>query len=856
MKSKGKKQNKPNKRSRSIWLNSGLAQAMVLFNGIVITITAFIAFNHFITSMSVEQNKSTLREAGSTLVDGAAGLENSVRLVTSIILLSESEDKEALIHQLQRNVPNLSHFDQLIWVFEDGPGNWSYETIFETPQLSTVKQSEYKLVPDQKLIMRLINDGIFKDERLHVISNLKGMEYIQEKVEPLTMTRSFAFIKRAMKDGGKSQGVVIGVSRAAKIFDQNIISGNKNISRITIRDMSSENRIYHMDRDIGSEEKPERIKQDYSFFVGDSKWHVVLEFSKGQNALLLEQIPYIILFFGGVLTLVGTLFIRNNDRQAKKLAAMNITLEKKNYELLSEVGERERLNSALSVAEKDNRAIIDSVRDVIFEIDTEGTVLFLSMAWQHITGFEVERSKGSNLFSILYPADQEKQREDYALFIKGQKQAYNTFTRLRISDGTFRAVELSLSMVRRDKNGNLRVVGTLTDVEERRRAERALAEAEKKYRMIVENAAGGLYQLTPEGIYLSANPAMANVLGYDSSAEMLRLIKNANGYVYPDKDERDRLMDTLKAQEQIFGYETQVLTKDDKKIWVRENIRLVKDEQNNDLYYEGSMEDITQRKEADMALLGAKMQSDMANRAKTEFIANMSHELRTPLNAIIGFSDIMKNEIMGPLGQDMYKEYVADIHSSGEGLLKIINEILDISKIESGDRELNESEFPALDALNMCIDLYDLRVKEKNIVLMNEAKDMPHIIGEELSIKQVLSNIYTNAIKYTPKDGRITLFSNYDTDGAFRLSITDTGIGMSEREISKALSPFGQVDNALDRSGAGIGLGLPLAQAIMGIHGGRIEILSEKSIGTTVTLFFPRERVVKAKQSTNGKVGV
>ena len=850
---KGKKQNKINK--RSIWLNSGLAQAMVLFNGIIITITAFIAFNHFITSMSLDQHKSTLRDAGSALVDGASSLENSMRLVTSIILLSESDDKDALIQQLQRNVPNLSSFDQLLWLFEDGPGNWRYETIFETPQLSTVKKSEYKLVPDQKFIMRLINDGIFEDERLHVISDYKGMAYIQERVDPITMTRSFAFVKRAMKESSDAQGVVVGVSRAAKIFDQNIISDNNNISRISIRDTSSEKRIYHMDRDTNNEEQSERIKQDYSFFVGNSKWHVVLELSKGQNALLLEQIPYIILFFGGVLTMVGTLFIRNNNRQAKKLATMNVTLEKKNYELLSEVGERERLNSALAVAEKDNRAIIDSVRDVIFEIDTEGTVLFLSMAWQHITGFEVERSKGSNIFSILYPDDQDKQREDYALFIKGQKQAYNTFTRLRISDGTFRAVELSISMVRRDKNDNLRVVGTLTDVEERRRAERALAEAEKKYRMIVENAAGGLYQLTPEGIYLSANPAMANILGYDSSAEMLRLTKNAHGYVYPEKNERDRLMDTLQAQEQIFGYETQVLTKEKKKIWVRENIRLVKDEQNIVLYYEGSMEDITQRKEADMALLGAKMQSDMANRAKTEFIANMSHELRTPLNAIIGFSDIMKNEIMGPLGQDMYKEYVTDIHSSGEGLLKIINEILDISKIESGDRELNESEFPSLDALNMCIELYDARVQEKNIILMNEANDMPLIIGEELSIKQVISNIYTNAIKYTPKDGRITLFSNYDTDGAFRLSITDTGIGMSEREISKALSPFGQVDNALDRTGAGIGLGLPLAQAIMGIHGGRIEILSEKSIGTTVTLFFPSDRVLKNSKHKNGNVG-
>ena len=852
---KGKRRNKPNNKSRSLWLNSGLAQAMVLMNGVIVTITAFLVFNHFINSMSVEQYKRTSEDAGKALVEGVSSLENSMRLVTSIILLSESNDKDALVLQLRRNVPNLSRFDQIIWLFEDGPGNWQYETIFETTQSDLITAAQYHLIPDQKCIMRLIKDGIFKDDALHIISDLNGMDYIREKIEPLTMVRSFALVK-AVKANQSSRGVVIGVSRAAMIFDQNVISENNAVSRLTIRDLDAGNRIYHMDRNIKDEHKAEEITQNYSFSVADSEWRVLLEFSKGKNAILLEKVPYIILFFGSVLTAVGTLFIRNNHRQSKKLAVMNTALEQKNYELLSEVSERERLNSALAVAEKDNRAIIDSVRDIIFETDTEGTVLFLSAAWNQITGFEIERSKGSNLFSILYPDDQEKQRHDYDSFIKGQKQAYNTFTRLRTSDGTFRAIELSISMIRRDKNNNLRVVGTITDVEERRRAERALAEAEKKYRMIVENAAGGLYQLTPEGIYLSANPAMARVLGYESSTDMLRVIKNAHGFVYPDKAEREKFMEMLRVQGQIFGYEIQVLTKDGAKIWVRENIRLVKDEQNNDLYYEGSMEDITQRKEADIALLEAKMQSDMANRAKTEFIANMSHELRTPLNAIIGFSDIMKNEVMGPLGQDMYKEYVADIHSSGEGLLKIINEILDISKIESGDRELNESELSVVDVLNTCLELFDSRVQEKNIILMNEAKDMPYILGEELSIKQVISNIYTNAIKYTPKGGRITLFSNYDIDGAFRLSITDTGIGMSEREMRKALSPFGQVDNALDRSGAGVGLGLPLAQAIMGIHGGRIEILSEKSIGTTVTLFFPSERVIRKDNKVTGDVEV
>ncbi len=838
-----KNKERPIKKEASFWLTSGFTQGVVLLNGIIITLTAFLIFNYFIKEMSTDQYNRISNDTGKGFVESISNLENTMSLVTSVISLSGSGDKDAILSEVRRNIPNLTRFDQLLWLFEDEYGNWKYKTISEANENSVLVRSQYKLTPDHRFITKLVNRGVFKSQNLHIYSDFEGMDYFQEKIEPRTMARSFAFVK-PVKIKNTALGMVIGITRAGLIFDHNIIYENKEIDRLTIRDVKSGNRIYHMNRKTNKEVYEGGLQQEYGFFVGDSEWQIIIKFIKDRNIVLIEKVPYIILLFGIILTFVGTLFIRNNNMQSKKLSTMNLRLEQKNYELQSEAKERERLNFALTIAERDNRAVIDAVSDVIFETDIEGNVLFLSAAWLKITGFEVERSKGGNLFSMLYPDDQEKQKIDFEKLVRGQKQPYHSFTRLRTSDGTFRAVELAISMIRRDKNEKLRVVGTITDVEARRRAERALAEAEKKYRTIVENAAGGLYQLTPDGIYLSANPAMSRILGYETPAEMLRMIKNANGSVYPDINEREKFMNIIIVQEQIFGYETQVLVKDGGKIWVRENVRIVKDEQNNILYLEGSMEDITQRKEADIALLDAKMHSDMANRAKTEFIANMSHELRTPLNAIIGFSDIMRNEVMGPLGQDMYKEYVTDIHKSGEGLLKIINEILDISKIEAGERDLNECEFSVSNVLQICVDLYAGRMQEKNITLTNDAKNLPNIIGEELSIKQVIGNIYSNAIKYTPKDGRITLFSNYDADGAFRLSITDTGIGMSMREIEKALSAFGQVDNSLDRDSAGVGLGLPLAQAIMGIHSGRIEILSEKSIGTTVTVIFPHTRVV------------
>ena len=833
------------KRKAYTEFTSGLAQLMVLLNGVVLTLAAFLVLTHYINTMSDVERRKTSQETSRILLDGITDLQNSMRLVTSVINVSQSRNRDALSEQIRRNLPNLRKFDQLIWLYEDRPGNWQYKTIYSLNRVGESQESYY-LTPNKDLITRLINENVFANDGLRIFSDLGDMGAVVTGKGVNSISRSFALLKVVQSDRS-DLGVVIGVSRPDLMFDQKLVSKESSILRLVIEEPDSEQPLYkaqHLDFDKIHAQN-EDISQSYNFKIADREWSVLLDFSKKENAALLEKIPYIILLFGCILTVVGTLFIRSNHMQSKRLERVNSILEQKNFQLKSEVSERERLNSALASAEKDNRAIIDAVSDVIFEVDIDGQVLFLSAAWHKVTGFEIERSKGSNLFSMLSPEDQEKQRNDFVLLLKGQKPTYRSFTRIRISDGTFRAIELALSMIRQDENKKLRVVGTITDVEERRRAERALAEAEKKYRTIVENAAGGLYQLTPEGIYLSANPAMARILGYSSPEEMLRLIKNANGIVYPELSERQRFNQTLNGQGQMFGYETEVITKDKTKIWVRENVRVVKDEQNNILYYEGSMEDITQRKEADIALMEAKIQSDMASRAKTEFIANMSHELRTPLNAIIGFSDIMKNEVMGPLGQDMYKEYVQDINKSGHGLLKVINEILDISKIESGNHDLKESEFTFSGVLQSCLDLYEARVQDKQITLINEMADLPSLIGEELSIKQVVGNIYSNAIKFTPNEGRITLFSNYDLDGTFRISITDTGVGMTHREVTKAMSPFGQLDNALDRSGSGTGLGLPLSRAIMDIHDGRIEVLSEKAIGTTVTIIFPPERVMR-----------
>lgn len=849
-KGKGSWKKKQARGRPGLWLTSGLAQVMVLLNGVILTVTAFYILNIFVKGMSNEEFRSVAEDAGRVFVEEISGQENTMRLISSVLMLSENANKSRVVEQIRRNVPGLSDFEQVIWIYEASPGAWQYKTIFESARVSG-KEADFVLVPGQKLITQMVQEKYFEDDRLRVVSDLQGMNYTETGHSPQIMERPFAYVKVVRKNSSRD-GVIFGVGRPEKLIDQAWLEKQSSVYTLGIKETATNRNIYSLENNANGEQVVS-YSQNYNFSVGNSEWQILLQFSKRKNMAYIEQMPYLILLFGIALTVIGTLFVRNNQRQAKRVALMNKALEQKNLELETEIGERERLNSALQRADRENRAVIDSVSDIIFETDTDGNILFLSAAWRKITGFDQERSKGSNLFSMLNPEDQTKQKKEFDMMVRGQKQAYRTFTRIRTAEGTFRSVELAISMIRQDENKNLRVAGTITDVEERRRAERALAEAEKKYRTIVENAAGGLYQLTPEGIYLSANPAMARILGYGGVDELLSNVKNANGMVYIDKEEREAFVNALMRAGQINGYETQVFKKGGSKIWVSENIRCVKDEGGHILYFEGSMEDITKRKEAELALREAKVQSDMANRAKTEFIANMSHELRTPLNAIIGFSEIMKNEVMGPLGADMYRDYVRDIYKSGKGLLKIINEILDISKIESGDRELNESEFSFSNVVETCLELHRTKVQDKGIIIANNARDLPHIIGEELAVKQIIVNIYSNAVKFTPDGGRITMMSTFDHDGSLRFSISDTGVGLSKDEIQKALSPFGQIDNALDRAGSGAGLGLTLSKSMMQLHGGDLEILSEKGIGTTVSLIFPPERISWREKKTPPK---
>ncbi|OEJ63804.1 sensor histidine kinase [Magnetovibrio blakemorei] len=239
---------------------------------------------------------------------------------------------------------------------------------------------------------------------------------------------------------------------------------------------------------------------------------------------------------------------------------------------------------------------------------------------------------------------------------------------------------------------------------------------------------------------------------------------------------------------------------------------------------------------------------ESANRSKTEFLANMSHELRTPLNAIIGFSEMMTEEMFGPVQNEKYLEYAGDITRSGSFLLEIINDILDVSKIEAGKLTLTEEDVDLAQVLNSGIRLIRDRAHEKKLVLIEEiASPLPLLLGDERRIKQALVNLLANAVKFTPERGRVTIRCALDTEGCVWISVEDTGIGIDPKNIKKIMEPFGQADNSHTRKYGGTGLGLPLAKRLIELHSGALEISSVLGEGTALKIVFPSHRTILAE---------
>ena len=259
---------------------------------------------------------------------------------------------------------------------------------------------------------------------------------------------------------------------------------------------------------------------------------------------------------------------------------------------------------------------------------------------------------------------------------------------------------------------------------------------------------------------------------------------------------------------------------------------------------------------AEAHLAHAKQLAEGASRAKSEFLANMSHELRTPLNAVIGFSEIIMSETFGPVGSSKYREYAVDINESGLHLLDLINDILDLSKVESGKDELHDEDIAIGEVIRSVVTLVKERAHKNGVKLDIECPDaVPALRADKRKLKQILVNLLSNAIKFTDAGGSVTLRIWSRAESGHVFQITDTGIGIASEDVPKALSPFGQIDSDLNRQLDGTGLGLPLSKSLAEMHGGVLDLQSTLGVGTTVTVRFPATRIVVERRHGLTQVG-
>jgi PAS domain S-box-containing protein len=456
---------------------------------------------------------------------------------------------------------------------------------------------------------------------------------------------------------------------------------------------------------------------------------------------------------------------------------------------------------------------------------------------------------GRTLNEYTHPKDLERLRREFARSATDLTPVQWT-GRVRHADGRLRWFEV-VGRPRLEPDGGLVWDGIALDVTERKRAEDALAVVRE--------------QLDAKRVQLEL--ALANmaqgIAVYDR--RMRLIVRNKRyleifGFAEADAPEGSSLLDLLR-----MSYGRGSFASEESKSALRMRIagararapstilQRLEDGKTVEVYmrpidgggHVATFTDVSAREAAAEALRQAKEAAELADRAKSQFLANMSHELRTPLNAIIGFAEIMIDELFGPLGDPRYAEYAKDIGDSGKHLLSLINDILDLSKIEAREASLREEQVDLAGVIEACARLVRERAARGRLDLrVAEEADPPIVWADRIKLKQIVLNLLSNAIKFTPEGGRVDLEAGIAPDGGAFVRVRDTGVGMREADIPVALQPFRQIESSLSRAHQGTGLGLPLSLAIARMHGGTLDIDSAPGSGTTVTVHLPADRTV------------
>ncbi|MDH3228209.1 MAG: ATP-binding protein [Alphaproteobacteria bacterium] len=366
-------------------------------------------------------------------------------------------------------------------------------------------------------------------------------------------------------------------------------------------------------------------------------------------------------------------------------------------------------------------------------------------------------------------------------------------------------------------------------------ARQALLEKSMLLRTTLDNTGSGIAAFDPSNRLIAWNARFLKMLGLEKGFEHL---DGFEGRTAPETDLLSkRVAECVKLGRRLDGDRSEHIGVDGRVLEIRNN--RTRDNGNVIICI-----DVTERKSFETTLIESKTAAELANRTKTEFLANVSHELRTPLNAIIGFSELILLEIRGPISDPGYVAYARDIKQGGEHLLSLINDILDVSTIDSGNYDLHEEAVETAVIVEGCLRMIDERAAAARLAVTCEVDpDLSYLTVDRRAIKQIILNLLSNAVKFTPKYGKVWLRIEKAHEQGIRVSVADTGVGIAPEDIARVLEPFGQVRDTLGERVDGTGLGLPLVKALTELLGGNLELRSSPGEGTTVTVHLLRGQI-------------
>jgi PAS domain S-box-containing protein len=504
----------------------------------------------------------------------------------------------------------------------------------------------------------------------------------------------------------------------------------------------------------------------------------------------------------------------------------------------------DRVLEALLVSQARYRDLFEHAEDMILSCTLDGTITGTNRATERILGWPRKDLIGQSLAQFVTPASFAHGLDRIRRSLAGEKLSKLFEIDIVCRDGRIVPFEGWGRFICNNQGQPIEVQGIFRDISERQRTAEALRTSEERYRNLFENSNDAMATLTLTGVFLSVNRSMETLMGRSRDEVVghhYRLVATPNSLT--QWDERTRRSLAGERLPRIF--ETELQHKDGRVVLIEARTGFMRDNQGIPIGFEGTYRDITARKQAEIALRQAKEAAEAASRAKSQFLANMSHELRTPLNAIIGYSEMLCEEAVD-LRQDAFVPDLQKIYQAGRHLLALINDILDLSKVEAGKMDLYMESFDITTMIDDVVKMVGPLVRQNvNTLLVQETRDLGGMVADLTKVRQVLFNILSNACKFTTH-GTITLDVRRETAHAaawvvFR--IADTGVGMTPQQMAQLFQPFSQADASTTRKYGGTGLGLAISQRFCQMMGGCILVESELGVGSTFTIRLPREAV-------------